>query len=90
MILGRVTGEVVATIQHAAYGRRRVLMVDRITPHGREVGTYLVALDTVGAGVGQTVLIVDEGNSARQVLGDALAPVRSVIVGIVDTIQTAG
>jgi microcompartment protein CcmK/EutM len=89
MILGRVTGEVVATIKHAAYANRRVLLVDRIDPASRELGGYLVAIDTVGAGVGQIVLVNDEGNSARQVVGDPQAPIRSIIVGIVDEVSLA-
>jgi ethanolamine utilization protein EutN len=89
MILARVTGEVVATIKHAAYANRRVLLLDRVGPDGRDLGGYVVAIDTVGAGVGQTVLVVDEGNSARQVIGDAQAPIRTIIVGIVDEIEIA-
>lgn len=86
MILGRVQGEVVATIKHPAYDNRRILLLDRIAPDGRELGGYLVAIDAVDAGVGQTVLVIDEGNSARQVVDDPQAPIRSVIIGIVDEI----
>ena len=86
MILGRVKGEVVATIKHRVWNNRRALIVDRITPDGEELGTYLVAFDAVDATVGQIVLIIDEGNSARQVVDDPTAPVRSVIIGIVDEI----
>ncbi|UCG17023.1 MAG: EutN/CcmL family microcompartment protein [Phycisphaerales bacterium] len=86
MILGRVKGEVVATIKHPAYASWRMLLLDRITPDGEELGGYLVAIDAVDAGVGQTVLVIDEGNSARQVVSDPRAPIRSVIIGIVDEI----
>lgn len=86
MILGRVKGEVVATIKHPAYASRRMLLIDRVAPDGEELGGYLVAIDAVGAGVGQTVLVIDEGNSARQVVNDPRAPIRSVIIGIVDEI----
>lgn len=86
MILGRVKGEVVATIKHPAYLGRRMLLLDRIDPTGRELGGYLVAIDAVDAGVGQTVLVIDEGNSARQIVNDPQAPIRSVIIGIVDEI----
>ena len=41
----------------------------------------------MGAGVGERVLVIDEGNSARQVVGDANAPLRSIIVGIIDRID---
>ncbi len=91
MILGRVQGQVVATIKHEAYSGHRMLLLDRIDAAGKELGGYLVALDTVGATVGQTVLVIDEGNSARQVLGDSTRtaglPIRSVIVGIVDDVH---
>jgi ethanolamine utilization protein EutN len=90
MILARVKGEVVATIKHPAYNNRRMLLLDRINPDGKEPGGYLVAIDSVDAGVGQTVLIVDEGNSARQIVGDPQAPIRSVIIGIVDEIDRPG
>lgn len=86
MILGRVQGQVVSTIKHPVGDGRRALLVDRIGPDGRALGGYLVAFDTVGATVGQTVLVIDEGNSARQVIDDPTAPVRSVIIGIVDEI----
>ena len=87
MILCRVQGQVVATIKHPAYENRRMLLLDRIDPAGKESGGYLVAVDTVGADAGQTVLVIDEGNSARQVLGDSQVPIRSVIVGIVDDLN---
>ena len=48
--------------------------------------SYLVAVDTVGAGVGELVLVMDEGTGARQILGSADGPVRSVIAGIVDAV----
>ncbi len=89
MILGLVRGEVVATIKHDAYANRRMLLLDRIDPAGNSLGGYLVAIDSVDATVGQTVLVIDEGNSARQVVDDPTAPIRSVIIGIVDEVQTA-
>ena len=87
MILGIVKGQIYSTINHPAYDKRRMLLVDRITPDGREDGGYLIAIDAVDAGVGQTVLMIDEGNSARQVIEDPSAPVRSVIIGIVDHVE---
>ena len=77
MIIGRIQGQVVATIKHKAYENRRILLLDRIDATGKELGGYLVAVDTVGATVGQTVLVIDEGNSARQVVGDPSAPTRT-------------
>ena len=87
MILGKVRGQVVATIKHEAYVSRRMLLLDKISPAGEPLGGYLVAVDSVDATVGQTVLVIDEGNSARQIIGDASAPIRSVIIGIVDDVR---
>ena len=87
MILGSVAGEIHATIQHPFYAGRKLLLVEREDAAGRRTGAYLVAVDSVGAGVGERVLVLDEGNGARQVLASADGPVRSVIVGIVDDVQ---
>ena len=89
MFLAQVTGEIVCTIQHRDYEHRRLLVVDRLDPAGNPTGAYLIAVATVEAGVGDRVLIVDEGNGARQILGNSNAPIRSVIVGIVDAVDLA-
>lgn len=87
MLIGKVVGEITSTINHPIMENRKLLVVDKVTPAGEPTGSYLIAIDTVGAGVGQTVLLIDEGNSARQVLNAVNQPVRSVIVGIVDAIE---
>jgi microcompartment protein CcmK/EutM len=87
MILGRVTGSVVSTIHHPVVDGRKLLMADRLDQDGNPTGGYVIALDGIGAGMGETVLIVDEGNGARQLLDDDQAPVRSMVVAIVDDIQ---
>ena len=87
MILGRVCGVLYSTIQHPFYEGTRQLIVDHLTPEGTPTGRYLVAIDSVDAGVGDTVLVIDEGNSARQVVDDADAPLRSIVIGIVDEVQ---
>jgi ethanolamine utilization protein EutN len=87
MILGRVCGTVVSTVQHRFYAGKKQLIVRACAPDGSFDGEkYVVAVDLVGAGVGETVLVEDEGNSARQLLDAPNAPVRSVIVGIVDAV----
>jgi ethanolamine utilization protein EutN len=88
VIIGRVTGELWSTINHPFYDGRKLLVVTRMTPDGRLGADYLVAVDSVGAGVGETVLVLDEGNGARQVLGSPEGPVRSVVVGIIDSIDS--
>jgi microcompartment protein CcmK/EutM len=87
MKIARVTGTVVSTIQAPAFAGRKLLLCDLLTPEGDATGGYLIAVDTVGAGEGETVLLLDEGNGARQVLGDPQAPVRTVVVGIVDAVE---
>ena len=87
MIYGTVTGEIVTTIKHPAYDNRKLLIVDRLTPAGERAGGYLIAVDAIGAGAGQKVLVLDEGNGARQILQYRQAPIRSVVVGIVDAVE---
>ena len=84
MILGQVAGSVYSTIHHPFYGGRKLMIVEHLGADGRLTGDYLVAVDSVGAGPGEKVVVIDEGNGARQVLDSTSGPVRSVIVGIVD------
>lgn len=90
MKLGRVTGTVVSTISHPIYDSRRLLMCDVLTADGSDTGEYLICVDSVGAGAGEVVLILDEGNGARQVVSAPDAPIRAVIVGIVDELLVDG
>ena len=88
MKIGRVYGSVVATINTPALRARRLLLCELLDERGEMLqGGYTIAVDSVGAGAGEVVLILDEGNSARQVLDDPEAPVRAVIVGIVDQVR---
>ena len=89
MKLGRVVGTVVSTIHAPIFHGRTLLVCDLVGPRGEAAGGYLIAVDTVGAGPGETVLLLDEGNSARQILGMSPAPVRTVVVGIVDAVDLA-
>ena len=84
MYVGHVTGTVVATVKHGSFNGRKLLIVDQIDPDGEPTGMYDICVDTVQAGVGDRVLVLDEGNGARQILGDSKAPIRAVVVGIVD------
>ena len=91
MILGRITGSIVSTIHHPIVNGRKLLVAERLDAAGRPTGGYLIAIDAIGAGRGETVLIIDEGTGARQLLDKDNAPVRSVVVGIVDevTLETS-
>jgi ethanolamine utilization protein EutN len=88
--VGRVVGTVVSTIASPVFEGRRLLLCDLLDASGAPEGGYLICVDTVGAGAGEAVLILDEGNSARQVLGLSTAPVRAVVVGIVDQLTADG
>jgi ethanolamine utilization protein EutN len=87
MILGRITGSIVSTIHHRIVDGHKLLVAERLDANGRPSGGYVIAFDAIGAGQGETVLILDEGSGARQILDDADAPVRSIVVGIVDEIE---
>ena len=87
MIIGRVTGTIYSTINHEFYDNKKLMIIDKLDGHGKTTGKYLIAIDTVEAGIGDRVLIVDEGNSARQIIKDDMAPLRSIIVGIIDDIH---
>jgi microcompartment protein CcmK/EutM len=87
MILGTVRGDIVSTINHPFYTGKKLLIVEKEDFAGKPSG-YIIAVDGgVDAGVGERVLIVDEGNSARQIVADPNAPLRSIIVGIVDRVD---
>ncbi|HEY4690909.1 MAG TPA: EutN/CcmL family microcompartment protein [Anaerolineae bacterium] len=87
MYIGRVFGTVVATIKHATFAKRKLLLVERLSPDGQPDAKYDIAVDVVQAGVGDRVLVLDEGNSARQIIGmEPNGAIRAVVVGIVDEI----
>ena len=86
MILARVTGRIYSTIHHPIIANKKILILDRLGTDSRPTGRSIIALDAVGAGAGETVLVLDEGNGSRQILNDARAPVRSMVVGIVDRV----
>lgn len=87
MKLGRVAGTVVSTINTPVYEGRKLLLCDLLDESAAPTGEYTIAVDTVGAGAGEVVLILDEGNSARQVLASHNGEVRAVVVGIVDQVM---
>ncbi len=89
MILARIVGTVVATRKDARLVSSKLLVARPMDPHGKAEGNYLVAIDTVDAGVGETVLIVS-GSSARMAAGLKDSPVDAAIVGIIDTIDVPG
>ena len=87
MYIGKVIGNIVATIKHPTYESRPLLLVERLTPAGDSTDYYDIAIDVAQAGPGDIVLLIDEGNGARQILQLDAGPVRAVIVGIIDEVS---
>lgn len=86
MDIGKVTGTVVTTIGHAHWKNRKLLVVQPLYVDGDAPGEDYIALDTLQAGIGDTVLVNREGNGARAVLNNPDGAVISLIVGIVDSV----
>ncbi|HIE50909.1 MAG TPA: hypothetical protein EYP85_04045 [Armatimonadetes bacterium] len=87
MRIGRVIGSVVSTIKQPAYENSKLILVEELNLWLKPTGEVFLAMDTVGAGDGETVLVVEEGRAARQILGVDIAPVRTLIVGIIDRVE---
>ncbi len=90
MQLCKVIGTLVATQKNAHLKDRKLLIVQPIDLEGNLIGRDLVAIDSVDAGVGDTVLVIQEGQGAAQILADKEAPVHSVIVAVVDAFEVSG
>ena len=88
MLIGRVIGTVVATRKDERLRGGKLLLVRPITLQGEDESSYLVAIDTVGAGVHERVLVVS-GSSARLAEGMKDRPVDAAIIGIIDTVEVA-
>jgi len=86
LLLAKVVGTVVATRKDPRLVSNKLLVARPVDPRGKIDGNFLVAVDTVDAGVGETVLIVS-GSSARMASGMKDCPVDAVIVGIVDAVE---
>ena len=87
MYLARVVGDVVATHRLDQLGGRKLLLVRRLTLDDVEEGTEVVALDVIGVGVGEKVLVVQEGNAARTLFRNDRIPAQAVVVGVVDRVD---
>jgi ethanolamine utilization protein EutN len=90
MQLGKVVGTVVSTQKNRKLEGAKLLLVQPMTPSGEARGTALLTIDSVGAGIGETVLVVIEGKAAGDALGRKAAAVDAAIIGIVDQIDYRG
>lgn len=87
MILARVVGTVVASQKRPQFDGAKLLLVQPETPQGEAKGATLLAIDSVGAGFSERVLVVLEGRAAGEALGRRGAPVDAAIIGIVDQLD---
>lgn len=90
MFLAEVVGTVVAPVQIEILDGQKLLILRPVTPDGRPSGKTRIGIDRAQAGVGDRVLVLDEGNGARQILGDPKGAVKTVIVGVVDYVELGG
>jgi microcompartment protein CcmK/EutM len=89
MILARVIGDVVATQKHPSHEGRKILLVQPLDLDGSDRGDAALALDSVDAGVGDRVLVVQEGWSAMTAVGRPQTPIDMAVIGVVDTVTLA-
>lgn len=89
MQIARVVGTVVATQKNRKLAGAKLLLVQPLTLEGDAKGVALIAIDAVGAGVGERVLVVIEGKAAGDALGRKAAAVDAAIVGIVDRLDVS-
>ncbi len=88
MLLARIEGNVVATRKHPSFEGWRLLICQPIDLNGKAEGTPQVAIDSQGAGMHEQVIISSDGAAARKAVGDEKSPVRWIVVGIVDEMDT--
>lgn len=89
MLLALVTGNLWATCKEENFKGEKLMIVQPVDLDGKADGPELVAVDRVGAGVGELVLVLQEGGSARMIMEKDKAPVEAIIVGIVDRVDLA-
>lgn len=90
MLLARVVGNVVSTHKNEKLHSHKLMLIHPVELDGSLSGIHqTVAIDFTGAGIGETVLVTQEGDAVQQILGHGDAPVHTIIVAIVDTLSLA-
>jgi microcompartment protein CcmK/EutM len=87
MYIAKVVGDVIATHRHPNLGGHKLLLVRRLGLEGTEEGVEVIALDVIGVGVGERVLVVQEGNAARALFRSDRIPAQAVDIGVVDAVE---
>jgi len=90
MFLAQVVGTVVSPVQIPILERQTLLLLRPVGPDGKASGKTRIGIDRAQAGVGDRVLVIDEGNSGRQIMGDPKGAVKTIVVGIVDYVEAHG
>ncbi len=90
MTLARVIGSMVSTIKHECYQRKTILLCIPVDAQDKRCGKTLVAVDAIGAGVGDTVLVASEGRAAMEICEfSRRMPLRSIVTAIVDRVDVS-
>ena len=87
MLIARVIGDLTATQKHPSHEGQKILLVQPLELDGRPRGNPVVALDSVGAGVGDRVLLVQDGFAAMSAIGRPQSPIDMAVVGVVDLVD---
>lgn len=90
MFLAEVVGTIVSPVQIPVLDGQKLLLLRPVGPDGKASGKTRIGVDRAQAGVGDRVLVIDEGNSGRQILGDPKAAVKTIVVGVVDYVERDG
>ncbi len=90
MFLADVIGTVVSPVQIPILNGETLLLLRPVSPDGRAGGKTRIGIDRAQAGVGDRVLVLDEGSSARQIMGDPQGAVKTIVIGVVDYVERAG
>ena len=85
MQLGRIVGHATSTVKHASMNGWRLLVVQMLTTNGEPDGEPVLAIDKLGAGVGEVVVACNEGAEARKLVGSKTSPVRWMVLGVKDS-----
>jgi microcompartment protein CcmK/EutM len=87
MYMARVVGDVVSSHRHPDLSGKKLLLLRRLDLDGREEAGEIIALDVIGVGAGERVLVVQEGGSARTLFKATSLPVQAVVVGVIDRVD---
>jgi ethanolamine utilization protein EutN len=90
MRIGRVIGDVVATQKVPSHEGRKILVIQPLNLDGTDRGDPVLSLDAVGAGVGERVLVTNEGFSAMTAVGRPNSPIDSAVIGVIDSVDLHG